>query len=178
MRKIFFQNNIVFFFLVLVYLVFVTAGSYVLYCGINTPNLWWEIPVGLITIILFIIFGVSCLYYHIVFYDEKIYISGELFGSDKTQYKDEIFYEDIVDVKMILTNKNSKRRRTKGYGALTPRVFFEFLLKNGKTKLMYIYYFSHGARRKMIETINEKTGLNLSYDAMELIDLSIYRKKD
>ena len=46
-----------------------------------------------------------------------------------------------------------------------------------KTKWMYIECYSKRQRIKILETINSKTGLNLSYKQLERKDFSIYKKR-
>lgn len=51
-------------------------------------------------------------------------------------------------------------------------------MKNNETKWIYIECFSKKQRRQMLGLINDKVGLNLSYELLERKDFSIYNRKN
>ena len=117
----------------------------------------------------------------IIFYDKKIVITGHwIIKNEGLQFPDEIEYSEIKDVSIICANANSLKKRIKkaGYSSLRPFVFYEISLKDNETKWIYIECFSRKQRKQMLGLINDKVGLNLSYELLERKDFSIYNKKN
>ncbi len=98
---------------------------------------------------------------------------------DYFQYPDELEYKDIKNTSILCANPNSKKERIVNAGSsnLTPHHCFEFTLTNGETKRMLIDGFWTFQKKKMLEIINEKNGLNFSYKTLERKDISIYARK-
>ena len=112
---------------------------------------------------------IQVLWYRIVFFDEEILVSGDKCPkSSRVQYKDEILYSKIETIRIIYSSQSSKKKKIPMLsGAHSyPGTFFEFILNNRRKKWVHITYFSKKQRIKMIDIINEKTGLSLSYDQM------------
>ena len=108
-------------------------------------------------------------YNRIIFFDDKTIITGDKLDKDsKIQFRDEISYSQIKDLKFIISNRNSKKKSFPWYvrNGSAPKSYFEFEMENGKTKWVFIFYFSKKQRKEMIKIINEKTGLNLDYDVL------------
>lgn len=136
---------------------------------------------GLITFSLFLFILIYNLHNRIIFYDKKIVITGHwIIKNEGLQFPDEIEYSEIRDVSIICANANSLKNRIKnaGYSSLRPFVFYEISLKSNKTKWIYIECFSKKQRKLMLGLINDKVGLNLSYELLERKDLTIYVKKN
>lgn len=134
---------------------------------------------GGIMLVTFTIFLWMSIDNRIIFFDEKIYVSGEKYPKFlRAQYKDEILYSRIETIRIIYSCKSSKKKNLDssplGY-QIQARTFFEFILNNRRKKWVHITYFSKKQRIKMIDIINEKTGLSLSYDQM--LKESKYTKK-
>lgn len=178
MKKTFHQLHIINFFELLLYLFFIGGGVCLVLMSVIKENALMLI-VGIVLIVLFTASWINTAYNRIIFYDNRMLVTGQLFGDDRTQYKDEILYSDIEGIRVIYVIKNSKKEsiKTISYVSLRPNLFFEFVLKNQKTKWVWISLYSKRQRDKMLKMINEKTGLNLCYDEIEKNDLSPYNLK-
>lgn len=116
----------------------------------------------------------------IIFHDDKIVITGHwIIKKQGLQFPDEIEYSEIKDVAIICANANSLKKRitSSGYSSLRPFIYYEITLKNNDTKWVYIECFSKNQREKMLDIVNDKAGLNLSYELLERKDYSIYKRK-
>ena len=136
---------------------------------------------GLIIVALFLFVLIYNLHNRIIFYDKKIVITGHwIIKNEGLQFPDEIEYSEIRDVSIICANANSLKKRIKkaGYSSLRPFVFYEISMKENETKWIYIECFSKKQRRQMLGLINDKVGLNLSYELLERKDFSIYNRKN
>lgn len=182
MKKIFYQLHIGMFVAFCVLLVFVMISMYLIVEGINggitSKDDLTYIVSGICVILLMTYSFITAFWYRIVCLDDQIKIIGHR-GSkaDRTQFDDVISYSDIIDIKIILTEKNSKKEYMRELYNPATRLFYEFLLNNGKTKRVFITTFSKKQRKEMLEIINSKTGKNFSYDTLEKEDLSIYNKR-
>lgn len=134
------------------------------------------------TAFLFAMTIVACLHNKVVFTDDKLIVTGTILSKRQTggiQFPDEVEYNDIQSVAIICVNANSKKKSIKTadvYSSLRPFVFYEITLKNGDTKWIYIECFSRRQRKRMLDTINQKTGLTLVYKDLERRDISIYKR--
>lgn len=169
----------------LLLLAFLGAGVFTTIYSINEifANKNWDFVIyficGVLTICLFLELIAYCLHNRVILTDEKIIITGHWdLKNSVVQHRDEISYSEIKGVAIICANANSKKKPNKGgISPLRPFFYFEFTLVNEKTKWMYIECYSKRQRIKILETINSKTGLNLSYKQLERKDFSIYRKR-
>ena len=134
------------------------------------------LPLTLFCVVVF----VWIFYNKIIFTEDKIIIKEDKIPDKnmKTQYKDEIFFEDIVDVKMVMSrNKNSLKKWYSENHYRHKKIFFNVILKEQESKWVCVYPFSIKQRKKMLQIINEKTGLNIDYDDIfanrEEIDVGI-----
>ncbi|MBO5224670.1 MAG: hypothetical protein J6C23_09195 [Clostridia bacterium] len=110
--------------------------------------------------------------YKIVFDDEKIHITKQ-FGDKPTQDEDTIYYSEIKNVRKIRVCIDTKGFwRINKNGAKVDNIFFHILLKDGSVKLILISDFTVSQQKKMLEIINNQTGLNLDYDKLEFEDLT------
>ena len=182
MKKTFYQQHIGMFVAFCVILVFVIIGMYLIVQGLGDENIskddLLEIALG-VCVILFMIYSfVSVMFYRVECLEDRINIIGHKGPKiDRIQFDDIILYSEIIDVKFILTEKNSKKNSVYTLYNSAPRLFYEFLLNNGKTKWVLITPFTKKQRKEILEIINSKTGKNFSYDTLEKEDLSIYNRK-
>ena len=116
------------------------------------------------------------LYYRVDFLDDKIFTKGEMKGLIKpVQFKTEIKYSEIEDIKLVLSTKNSKKESCR---VKAPHYYFEFVLKNGRTKWLLIGQFTQKQQIEMLDIINSKTGKNFNYSQLEERDTTIYNYKN
>lgn len=109
---------------------------------------------------------------------EGIAITGQKIKG-RIQHKDFISFCEIKNVKLICAHIDSKGKKLKiiDIASMRPHIFFEFELHNEKSKLIYIEIYSVRQRKKILETINRMTSLHFSYNNLENIDASMFRKK-
>jgi len=134
---------------------------------------------GCVIMSLFSYLLIYILHNKIILKDEKLIITGHLIlKNEGLQFPDEISYDEIKDISIVCANANSLKRRIKkaGYSSFRPFIYYEVLLKNGESKWIYIECFSKKQRKIILNIINEKVGLSLSYDQLERKDYSIYKK--
>lgn len=179
MKKSFFQKSIWFWMLIMFLCIFPLVGLYFLVMSILARAPWYIIILFIICTFATSYFIIPIVYYHITFYDDRIYTKGEIWGNgdDRTQFKEQVFYKDIVSVRIICVNLNSRKQGLRGMSSLSGRTYFEFKLSDGETKWFYILYFTKKQRAKMLEIISERTGLNVSYDTIEKYDASLFGKE-
>ena len=98
----------------------------------------------------------------------------------KIQYKEYIHYSDIVDVRLICAHIDSRGYTIKntGIASMRPHVFFEFIIANKKSKFLHIEIYSIKQRKQILEIISQMTNQNFSYDKLEKLDQSIFRRKN
>ena len=102
-----------------------------------------------------------------IFNEEEILITGQSL-SMVFQCKEIVKYSEIVDVQMIKVTGNSQGKIVKDIMNKKSRrsrrnEFFEFKIKDGSSKLLYIEVYSASQRMEMLDIINSKTGMNFSY---------------
>lgn len=134
---------------------------------------------GFVTTTLFLYVLIYILHNRIILKEEKLVITGHwIIKNEGLQFPDEIAYDEIKGVAIICANANSLKKRIKkaGYSTLRPFIYYEVLLKSEETKWIYIECFSKKQRKQILNIINVKTGLNLSYEDLERKDFSIYKK--
>ena len=135
---------------------------------------------SLMTAGLFLFNLISLWHNRIIFHDDKIVITGHwIIKKQGLQFPDEIEYSEIKDIAIICANANSLKKRitSSGYSSLRPFIYYEITLKNNDTKWVYIECFSRNQRKRMLDIVNDKAGLNLSYKLLERKDYSIYKRK-
>ena len=179
MKKTFYQLHVQAFYIRIIHLIIISSGIFLIIDGIIRANIL-SILVGLLPALGFLSSYYSIFYNRIIFHDEIIEITGEKGkNTEKLQVEDKITYWDIDDIHLIYSNKNFRKKHPSSHhiGNLRPSMFFEFVLKNQKTKWVCISSFSKKQRKEMLEIINSKTGKNFSYDTLEREDLSIYNFK-
>lgn len=119
-------------------------------------------------------------YNRVIFFEDKFIVTGQLYGKkDRTQFREEILYSDISDIKMVYSNKNSKKKYSENVflGTLNPKLYYEFILKNGKSKWIAISFYSKKQRKAMLDIINGKTNSNFVYEQIDARDNTLLKKK-
>lgn len=186
MKKTFLPLNIWHLVIYLVFILIVGLGMYMFITGLHVLFVYEQhealilIVGGLFIVALFLFCLISLLHNRIIFYDKRIVITGHwIIKNEGLQFPDEIEYSEIKDVSIICANANSLKKRIKNarYSSLRPYVFYEISLNNNETKWIYIECFSKKQRKQMLGLINDKVGLNLSYELLERKDFSIYNRK-
>ena len=183
MKKTFYQNSAVFWFGLFLEILGICSMI-----GLIVFGFMWaygeysiiSIIIGFVVLICFICLLYAYLYNRVIFYEDRIFITGHKDNKKaRVQFEEKIMFSEIETVNRLCSNKNSKKRtrNSNTTNDLRPYAYFEFVLKNGKTKWLCITYFSRKQRREMISIINEKTGLNLNYDKMVEEDLSYFARK-
>lgn len=93
--------------------------------------------------------------HHIKFDEEKCFSPTDLrLRNEKLQYKTVVYYDEIADIKLILSRHNSLDKPIgtfSMFSALQKR-YFEITCKDGSRKRIFAMYFS---KRQKIKIINE-----------------------
>lgn len=138
------------------------------------------IVAGVYVIYLFLFMLIYNVHNKIIFKESKLIVTGHLIKkNDGLQFPDEIRYDEIQNIAIICANANSQKKQIKnaGYSSLRPYIYYEFTLINGQTKWIFIECFSKKQRKEMLNIINDKVGLNLSYNQLERKDFSFFKNK-
>ena len=115
--------------------------------------------------------------------DDRIDIKGEFkltANSPAAQRDDSIFFDEIENIALIYAHGDSKGKRIKTYTAgqaVRANFFFEFMLKDGGIKRLYIEPYAKWQRKQLLAIINERTGHNFSYETLERRDESMFARK-
>lgn len=136
------------------------------------------IVAGLFGIIMFVYILICNVFNKLIITNEGITITGQRIKG-RIQYKEFVSFSEIKDIKLICANIDSKGQKlnNKGITSMRPHIFFEFILLNETSKLLYIEIYSLRQRKSILEAINKMTNLNFSYGKLEKKDESIFRKK-
>ena len=175
MKKTFYQLHPLFLLLLCFMVAFVGCGVYMFIAAF-----YYEIYWALLVALPFTFFaGYHCIYvliYHHVKFDETgIHVSTDKLEKEaKIQYETHIAYEDISQVKIVQSIKNSRRKfiKSMAISSNSLKTYLEFTLTSGKVEWIFIMYFSKKQRLQMINLINQNTKLNLNYqDLISNIEL-------
>lgn len=103
--------------------------------------------------------------------DDGIIVTGQKVKNG-TQHRIFIEFSKIKNIKIIFDRINSQGKRIKVNSTRTsrPNLFFIFELQNEMPKLVYIEIYSIRQRKKILEIVNQMTGLNFSYNELERVD--------
>ena len=134
---------------------------------------------GLIFIIFIGLYGdflwlwgiVHAIHNRIIFDERGITVTGDYRPKKHgIQFPLAVNYNDIQGVALVYSNLNSEKRRLKGsiYGSGPPLTYYELTLANGKTKWIHLNRFSKKQRKQMLEIINQKSNLNISWEDLEI----------
>ena len=153
MKKTFFQLHVGVFFSALPLVIFWGIGLYVIILSFTDPEMKEFFKIffslaGLGMMILCTWSFYASFYHRIIFLDDKIIVTGDKSDKDsKIQYKDEIVFSEIKDVKFIISSMNSKKKISSLLNS-APKSYFEFEIENGESKWVYIFYFSKKQGKK------------------------------
>lgn len=165
MKKIYFQTNIFFQILMLLILSTFFIAQYfaikiliLIFLSILEINL----NMLIIRIIIFLVFEVSAiliLKIFLRFEQNNIYIDKNVIymnddkkkNNNKIQYATRVQVEEIVDIKIIWSNKDSRLKSS--ISSSIPIAYISFLLKNGCQKNMMILFMSKSTVKKLINNI-------------------------
>ena len=159
-KKTFLQMSPAFISLMLLLSLFFFAGIYMLYGAIIYNNMILYVVGGAWSCFMFFHMFRMCL--HRAVYGEKgIKVPCDKLGKKaRIQYNFFIEYKEIVEVRIIVSAKDSRNKAITAIApsSLAPKTYFEFLLRDGKTNRLFITYFSAKQRKRMLGIINDKTG--------------------
>lgn len=114
-----------------------------------------EIIGGCLFLLAAIIFIALLDKHHITFDDTKCFSPSDWQRkNERIQFKTVIFYEEIADIKLILSKNNSLDHRIDSIMPSTSvlKPYFEITCKDGSRKRIFAMYFS---KRQKIKIINE-----------------------
>ena len=165
MKKIYFQTNIFFQILMLLILsTFFIAQYFAIKILILIFSSILEINLNMliIRIIIFLVFEVSAiliLKIFLRFEQNNIYIDKNVIymnddkkkNNNKIQYATRVQVEEIVDIKIIWSNKDSRLKSS--ISSSIPIAYISFLLKNGCQKNMMILFMNKSTVKKLINNI-------------------------
>ena len=126
--------------------------------------------------ILFLVELVSDLKKKLVFNSEYIYVpTDKTFVLRKIQYEVRVYYKDILNIKIVISNRNSKNKAE--FGMPTPMPYLMIEQKNGKRKLINLLYYSKKQCYEIIDNLKymadlQGNKLNIP-SGKELVDHSI-----
>ena len=172
MKRTFYQSHFLIIIEDILYLCLTCAASFpiiVIFRSAPLSNLgvWLLLPVFVFMGIYFLLGCVNNLYNRIIFYEDRLLATGHFLKEWKIQYKSEIYYSSIREIKLVFSSRNSQRQSVKrSKGAAPESAFFELFLENGKRKWIYVSRFSKKQRQSILKLLNEKTGLNISYEEL------------
>lgn len=139
---------------------------------IEKANVIYLIFAGVLEIIFLIEF-VCALKKRIVLNEDCIYVPADkTFILRKIQYEVKVYYKDISDIKLIISNRNSKNKSE--FGMVTPMPYLTIEQKNGKKKLINLLNYSKKQFYKLIDDLKymaERAGNKLDIPSgKELVD--------
>ena len=107
---------------------------------------------------------------------EDIYTYGDMLPKfEKIQYKTSIKYIDIVSVKIIASEKNSKNKRiplpSRGISSFVANKYFEFLLTNGKKKRICINYYKKSQIIKLLNILNNNMAVSGNVNKLDIDEI-------
>ena len=117
------------------------------------------------------LWGIVCTIHNRIIFDERgITVTGDCRPKKhRIQFPLAVNYNDIQGIALVYSYLNSEKRRIKsvryGLGLLT---YYELTLANGKTKWIHLNRFSKKQRKQMLEIINKKANLNISWEDLEI----------
>ena len=190
MKKKFYPLSAVFLFLLMpCYLGVMALGGWFTYRIIEGMIDYFK-PASIFGLILGLAYFLVGAVYAIVFFrirlfifDDKIRARGELRLTAKSpiiQHDVDIYFDEIENIALIYEHGDSKGKRIKIYKAaqaFRAYFYFEFLLKDGGIKRLYIEPYAKWQRKQLLAIINERTGHNFSYETLERRDESIFARK-
>jgi len=156
--KIFLQHNPIWLLLQVVFLIapIVCLVEFIQMCkdANEFPTKYLVLLLCIVIIIGIIIFVFEKKKNRIVFRNDKCNVPKEWTGkSSRVQYKTEIFYDEIVDLHLILSTNNSLNEPLTSMlpNASVTKPYLEFTCKDGTKKRIFVMYFTENQKRKIID---------------------------
>ena len=185
MKKKIYPHSLIYVITIILYLVILVLSIYAnLMCWykIKTPNdiiLMIPILATLFSMIMFSLGLIDLLPNKLIFNEDGLLVTGQKFKG-KIQYKEYIHYSDIVDVRLICAHIDSRGYtiKNRGIASMRPHRFFECIIADKKSKFLHIEIYSIKQRKQILEIISQMTNQNFSYDKLEKLDQSIFRRKN
>jgi len=174
--KIFFQLNIGWQLFSLFWLILsVLAGYYLVFSFLNKT---WFVFLLLIFPFCFVLFTFIRFEHHrIVFLNKSISIPDDWLGMrSKIQFKTIIHYDEIEDVRIIWSEENSVNERIpiQMPSSLVLKPYLEITCKDGKTKRIFVMYFTRKQKIKIIDEIKSRVyqsgDTRVFKDTLEIVD--------
>lgn len=174
--KTFFQLNIGWQLFSLFWLILSVLAGYFLVLSIIDKL--WLVFLLLIFPFCFVLFTFIRFEHHrIMFLDKSILIPDDWLGKrSKIQFKTIIPYDEIQDIRMIRSEKNSinKRIPIKMVSSRVLKPYIEITCKDGNNKRIFIMYFTRKQRIKIIDEIKfrvNQSGNKMKFkDTLEIVD--------
>lgn len=169
MKKTFYQLHPIFLLLLCFVMPMVGCGVY-MFVAAFYHEIYWILLLAIPFTLFSGYYGIYApIYHHIKFDTIGIHVSTDKLEKDaKIQYETHIAYEDICQVRIIKSIKNSEKKfiESMAISSNSLKTYLEFTLVSGKTEWIFIMYFSKKQRIKILEIISEKTKLNLNYQTL------------
>lgn len=157
-KRVFLQNSIILIFGILFFTVLIAACLYLIInffivtiISATFTNWLLEVIVPLSVICLLLFFILNLSHIKVVFKDKEIYVPGHWNAKDsKIQYETHILYEEIKDIFIVVSTKNSLGKDIRF--VLTPIPYIVFEMKDNSQKAINVLYYS---KKRTIEIIDE-----------------------
>ena len=177
MKKTFYQFHIQAIYIRLICLLIFSVGAYLIILSCLKLNIFSGL-IGIVPIAISLYAYISIFNNRILFLNGTIKVTGNLGKKTEIiQFPDELICADIVDIKLIYANKNSKQKKiiSANLGNLQPKLFFEITFSKNEVKWLLVSLFSKKQRIEILNIINKVSGKAFNYDELEKQDLSIYK---
>ena len=171
--------------LMVVFLLLPTLGA-IIYCSIVYPKKMGILICLSILLLFTLLIVLRLIIYYLIFYEDNIMISGEIpILGGKNQYKDEIEYAYIINIRLVYAFEDSRKQKINTFarrGAFRANEFIELVQSDHKTNRLLVNFFTSKQKQKMLNIIGEKTGIYKDYkqlqaDAKRRIDAEIAKWK-
>ena len=178
MKRIIHQFHIQAIYIRVICLSIFSVGAYLIVLSCLNLNFFIGL-IGIIPIAISLYAYISTFNNRIVFFDGTMKVTGNLGKKTEIiQFPDEINCADILNIKLVYANKNSKQKIVSAnFGNLQPKLFFEITLSNNKAKWVLVSLFSKKQRIEILNIINKISGKAFDYEELEKQDLSIYQSQ-
>lgn len=185
MKKVFWQGSVLSYIGVLIFLGIIASGVYIIVgffthapSNLNYPS-WAYIVVGIGTVLFGIYLLVKFAKNRIVFTESEIFVPQHWGSKDsRIQYETHIKYDEITNIFITASNKNSLGRDARRVMTIMPYMVFE--CRDGKQKAINVLYFSKKQVIKIIDLAIERAkaqGIDFNSPTGEQI-LADFRRKE
>ena len=157
-KRVLLQNSFILIFGILFFVVLIVVCLYLIVdffiTSINSATVldWvFSIVVPLCVICLLLFFVLNLTHIKVVFKEKEIYVPGHWNAKDsKIQYETYISYEEIKDIFMTTSTKNSRGENIRF--VVTPMAYIVFEMKDNSQKSINVFYYS---KKRIIDIIEE-----------------------